>query len=106
MTESKAVEVIEYIKTFDGMDFGATKIALDMAIKALEEIQQYIAIGTVEEFKALKEKSVPKKPVEKPNCDMTYKEITCPTCGRYISEYRNSYCDCGQKINWMKEGAE
>ena len=29
---------------------------LHIAIKALEEIQQYRAIGTVEEFKALKEK--------------------------------------------------
>lgn len=30
--------------------------ALNMAIQALEEIQQYRAIGTVEEFKATKEK--------------------------------------------------
>ncbi len=30
---------------------------------AIEEIQQYRAIGTVEEFKALKEKNVAKKPL-------------------------------------------
>lgn len=37
------------------------KKALDMAIQALEEIQQYRAIGTVEEFKSLKKKNEPKK---------------------------------------------
>lgn len=31
--------------------------AICLAIKALEEVQQYRAIGTVEEFKALKEKN-------------------------------------------------
>ena len=31
--------------------------ARDMAIQALEEVQQYRAIGTIEEFKALKEKN-------------------------------------------------
>ena len=35
MTENKAIEIIKYVKTFDGMDYGTTKIALDMAIKAL-----------------------------------------------------------------------
>lgn len=30
--------------------------ALDMAVEAIEEIQQYRAIGTVEEIKATKEK--------------------------------------------------
>lgn len=36
MTKDKAIEVLEYIKTFDGMDYGATKIALDMAIDSLK----------------------------------------------------------------------
>lgn len=34
-----------------------SKKAIEMAIQALEEIQQYRAIGTVEELKALKEKN-------------------------------------------------
>lgn len=41
MTENKAIKIIEYIKTYDGMNFGATKIALDMAIQALENISKY-----------------------------------------------------------------
>lgn len=36
--------------------FGEQKKAFDIAIKALNEIQHYRAIGTIEEIKALKEK--------------------------------------------------
>lgn len=55
---------------------------LDMAIQALE-------------------KQIPKKPIRKPNADMTYEEVTCPSCGRYVSQYRNEYyCECGQKLDW------
>lgn len=58
MTENKAIEIIEYIKTFDEMNFGATKNALDMAIKAFEEIQEYRAIGTVEGYEAAIKSSI------------------------------------------------
>lgn len=70
----------------------------------LEDLQQYRAIGTVEEFNALKEKGIPKKVIRKPNYDMTHEEITCPICGKYISEYTNrNYCDCGQKLDWQRK---
>lgn len=49
--------------------------AYNMAIQALEEIQQYRAIGTIEEFKALKEKSLEKKVDEEYCCPI------CHTCG-------------------------
>ena len=53
------------------------------------------------EFKILKEKSAPKKPIRKPNADMTHEEVTCPSCGRYVSDYTNKvYCDCGQHLCW------
>lgn len=35
---------------------------MEMAIKALEEIQQYRAIGTVEECREARERQIPKKP--------------------------------------------
>ena len=35
--------------------------------EALEEVKAYRAIGTIEEFKALKEKNEPKKPIELDN---------------------------------------
>ena len=61
MTENEARQVIECIgeKLNDNSLVFYTKVeqkALDMAIQALEEIQQYRAIGTIEEFKASKEK--------------------------------------------------
>lgn len=50
MTEQEAIkDISENIKPYVGGK------ALDMAIKALEEIKQYRAIGTVNEFKSLKE---------------------------------------------------
>jgi hypothetical protein len=132
MTENKAVETLEYIKTFDGMDFGATKIALETAIQALEEIQAYRAIGTVEElqrqkdyidtisevcsgyseigtiekFKALKEKNEPKKVVinniPKTSWTKATTKYTCPSCDRVIGFNGLNYCSvCGQKLDWQ-----
>ena len=39
-----------------------SKDVVDMLLQACEEAEQYREIGTVEEFKALKEKSMAKKP--------------------------------------------
>ena len=61
----------------------------------LEELLQYRAIGTIEEFKALKEKSVAKKPIDK----MMYLE--CPACGD-VGILDCGYCSvCGQKLDWQ-----
>lgn len=58
MTENEAIKIIEKEACNnrcipqlcnDGGMYGDTKCAFSMAIKALEEIQQYRAIGTVEE---------------------------------------------------------
>lgn len=59
MTENEAIKIInDKYETFFALsttnDFD---IAMATAIQALEEIQQYRAIGTIEEFKALKEKN-------------------------------------------------
>ena len=37
MTIQKAIEVLEYARNYDGMDYGAPSIALDMAISALRQ---------------------------------------------------------------------
>lgn len=75
-----------------------------MANEALEEIQQYRAIGTVEEFKALEEKSVAKKVAD----DLSF--FKCPSCESWeIEEFyetgssnKHNYCpDCGQKLDWQ-----
>ena len=40
-----------------------SKDVVDMLLQAFEEAEQYREIGTVEEFNALKEKSMAKKPI-------------------------------------------
>lgn len=73
-------------------------------VKALEEIQQYRAIGTVEEFKALKEKNEAKKPIDISrvrDCEGYIGLIgKCPCCGE-ILEDDAVHCDCGQKLDWQ-----
>lgn len=58
MTENEAIKVIndKYETFFALSTTNVFDIAMATAIKALEEIKQYRAIGTIEEFKALKEK--------------------------------------------------
>nr|DAO43715.1 MAG TPA: zinc-ribbon containing domain protein [Caudoviricetes sp.] len=80
--------------------------AFDKAIQALEENQQYHAIGTVEELQALKEKAEPKKPNYEGdgyyNGELVLDTWICPNCGKsYEVDYDNyDYCpNCGQNID-------
>lgn len=112
MTENEA---LEELKTFpiNCLDFKENQ-ALQVAIKALEEIRAYRAIGTIEEFKALKEKNVAKKPtIERVNYSHNQyaDNYKCPVCGQrmiskdetgWYSGRRSKYCDnCGQKLDWQ-----
>lgn len=65
MTENEIKSKLEVLKDWVGnvsLTIQDMQNVIDEAIQALEEIQQYRAIGAIEEFKALKEKSVAKKP--------------------------------------------
>ena len=84
--------------------------AIEEVIKALKEIQQYRAIGTVEECREAVEKQKPKKPVKD-----KYHHNCCPNCGWIVSGeggYGEEFCphceNCGQAIQWGKnlEGME
>ena len=55
---------------------------------------EYRAIGTVEEFKALKEKNTPKKPFG------GMYDWTCPACGTYHSTHGKCCSACMQMILW------
>ena len=80
-----------------------------LAIKALEEIQQYRAIGTPDECRAAVEKQNAKKPKEYED-----KFYGCPVCGNVLlhkwekyptklMDKKNglTYClGCGQRILW------
>ena len=41
MTIQKAIEVLEYARNYDGMDYGAPSIALGMAISALRQQERF-----------------------------------------------------------------
>ena len=109
MTEKEAIEILEnrtkyYIQAQD-------IVAFCMAIKALEEIQQYQEVGTVEECREAREKQVLKKPDYEGNGyddkgKLVYDIWICPSCGeRYEVDYDDyEHCPkCGQVIDWSKE---
>ena len=82
--------------------------AYDMAIKALEEVQQYRQIGAVEECREAVEKQTAKKPTlidyKKyanfvDNAHFLRDAYWCPNCKQVVRS--GSFCDgCGQKLDW------
>ena len=111
MTEN---EVLEYLKSskrkndmlgiLPGSDIG------NMIIKALEELQQYRAIGTPEECRAAVEKQIAKKPDYEgdgyADGHLVYDTWICPCCGKhYEIDYDDyDFCPaCGQCIDWSDE---
>jgi hypothetical protein len=118
MTEIEAIERLQCMRLFMGIEDKRNEskfleddyVANKMAIKALEEIQQYRAIGTIEEFKALKEKNEPKKltPIDYEkyigiveNAKFLRGACWCPNCKHTVRS--GTYCDdCGQKLDWSE----
>ena len=70
--------------------------AFDTAISALQEIQQYREIGTVEECREAMEKQRAKKPVLRNDNGKLRK--SCPVCGCFFSPLSRSCPKCGQAI--------
>ena len=111
MTENEAVERIKKGSCYsenchDGCLYGEENCAYIKAISALEEIQQYREIGTVEELRKAVEKQIPKKP------HRNYKKFSglwCK-CGWYLGQKQCldiKYCpNCGQAIDENLEGME
>ena len=109
MTESEAIEVLTDRHTSigttkcDDVAWRKLKPAIDIAVNALEEIQQYRAIGTVEECRKARERQRAKKPVKN-----EYNHDCCPNCGWivYYNEWGGRYlphCEnCGQAIDWSE----
>lgn len=82
----------------------------EMAIQALEEVQQYRQIGTVEECREAVEKQTAKKPDYEgdgfSDGQLVYDTWICPCCGKHYEVYcdRYYYCqNCGQHIDWSDE---
>ena len=74
--------------------------AVNIGIQALEELEQYRALGTVEELKEAREKQVASKWIECPYADL----IMCPSCNAEFSTIDNcteqfEYCPkCGKRL--------
>ena len=74
------------------------------------KLKDYEAIGTIDEFKALKEKNVAKKPYQDKHLQHTY---FCSCCGYTLAESVADDCcleeemagwcpNCGQKLDWSE----
>lgn len=110
MTENEEIK-----KVINGLNFLKEKLyngiyadrldCIDYAISAIEEIQQYREIGTVEECQEAIEKQ---KPVKSEDYDedlfIIHGYFVCPSCGCTIiaDEFSDhKYClNCGQALLW------
>lgn len=113
MTESEAIEVLTDRHTSigttkcDDVSWRKLKPAIDTAVNALEEIQQYRAIGTVEEYRKARERQRAKKPNiwgdgYDDSGNMIYDMYNCPNCSKsYEVDYHDyKFCPkCGQVID-------
>ena len=121
MTENEAIKEIQRIccnesqyyqkggsKCKDICIYGKNFCAFQTAIEALEEVQEYRKIGTVEKFREAMKKMNPIKPEALDNDFDYYK---CPVCGEYIwatdTINDHKYClNCGQAIDWEESEEE
>lgn len=76
-----------------------------MAIQSLEELEQYRALGTVEELKEAREKQIPQKPTD---IDEDVNTFVCPSCGHTLIALDDmtvhQHClICGQALKWGEE---
>ena len=112
MTENEAIKRVEEFGLHHAIDdlphSTLTVKAFKTAITALEEIQRYREIGTVEECREGREKQKPKmSDIWGDGYDnegnMIYDMYTCPNCGENyeIDSQKYKYCpECGQAIDW------
>ena len=114
MTESEAIRDLDIIRFNPHWDELVNEEywqeLMEMAIKALEEVQKYRAIGTPEECRAAVEKQTARRPDYEgdgyADGHLVYDTWICPCCGKhYEVDYDNyNYCpDCGQKLDWSDE---
>lgn len=104
MTENEAKEILEEVKMLDDSMYQynpSYSESLDIAIKALQEIQQYRSIGTVEECREAMERQRAKEyKILKPCKSVNYYQ--CPVCDGLLHINENYCGNCGQAISWKE----
>lgn len=117
MTENEASVRLEVIRAglLSGTDVKVVSSeenikSIDAAIDAIEENQQYRAIGTPEECQAAVEKQTAKKPDYEgdgySDGHLVYDTWICTCCGKHYEVDYDDYdfCpECGQCIDWSDE---
>lgn len=122
MNEQEAIEKLKVLLSFNGfLSREDGDNAINIAIRALEEVQQYKALGTVrqvEDFIAdwrrfrelgnleeLREANEKQKMPKKPNYDgyFGFHSWDCPSCGKDVIGYQKYCSHCGQRIDWNTE---
>lgn len=110
MTENEAKYILNEIMELDDSmaQYSLTYMkAMEVAIKALEEVQWYRKIGTPEECRAVMERQNPRVAItEKEDTGTT--RYTCPACGMHMGWSTGSfpahYCwKCGQKLYYRSD---
>lgn len=110
MTEQEAKEILS-LSPEEKVELPNLSEVYEIAVQALEDIQKYRAIGTVEECRTARQMQIPKKPMyEVDDYDayddsgrLIYDTWICPNCGeRYGVDYDDyDICtNCGQAIDW------
>lgn len=105
MTENEAIERLKCMRLFMQINDKSSEskfleedyIANKIAIKALEEIQQYRAIGTVEECREARERQRVKDIIHNPDGGVD-EDWLYPSCGRFCSPYTEHCQHCGQAV--------
>ena len=103
--EKEAIEAIKSNMPKSG--YYMLRESLEMAMRDMEEIQQYREIGTVEECREAAEKQTPKAPdYEGDGYDdkgeLIYDTWICPSCAKkYEVDYDDyKHCpECGQRLD-------
>ena len=107
MTEQEAKEILS-LTPEEKVELPNLSEVYEIAIQALEDIQKYRTIGTVEECRTAMERKIPKKPMYEGDCcddcgNLIYDTWICPNCGeRYEVDYDDyDFCpNCGERLDW------
>ena len=94
MTENEAIKILT-LSEEEQKEFPNLKEIYAIAVKALEEVQQYRVIGTVEQCREAVRLQKQKK-IRPGYRDVD--EPLCPYCDKVLKH--EDICECGQRIDW------